>query len=340
MLLLGIALCSLNCTLEFDGDDYFFFEHKGADMPVSVQGNVSSRTFLIFMHGGPGDSGIMTQDIPCWSALKQDIAVVLWDQRNSGFSQGNSAPPTYDLIAEDLELLISILHEHYAIDHLFLAGHSWGGFMAKYYLRDPTQQDQFAGFIDIAGSYDLPLTETYVREFMLDYAGAQIAAGQDASYWQEAMEWYATTEGILLWENIFTHGEYAIASHAAVLEGTVEDYTAGSLSPGTRLNGSYSPIASMINGLGIASLLWNDYMQSSLPADQLGQIALPTLLIWGRHDGVVPVPMAQILHDRLGTPDVDKDIYVLEHSAHYPFLEEPDLVAARILQFINAYSNS
>ncbi len=38
--------------------EFFHLSHKGANMPVWVNGNFSSDVILITVHGGPGDSGM------------------------------------------------------------------------------------------------------------------------------------------------------------------------------------------------------------------------------------------------------------------------------------------
>ena len=38
--------------------DSFHLKSNGADMPVHVFGNASDKTFIILLHGGPGDNGL------------------------------------------------------------------------------------------------------------------------------------------------------------------------------------------------------------------------------------------------------------------------------------------
>ena len=52
---------------------------------------------------------------------------------------------------------------------------------------------------------------------------------------------------------------------------------------------------------------------------ELRRIAVPTELVWGRHDRFVPLALAEAASTRLGWP-----LRVVEHSGHVPHIERPD----------------
>ena len=70
---------------------------------------------------------------------------------------------------------------------------------------------------------------------------------------------------------------------------------------------------------------------------EMYKIVVPTLILWGRHDGALPVELAQEAYDNIGTNTDDKYIYIFENSAHRPTVEEPDLFVDRVKTFINKY---
>jgi pimeloyl-ACP methyl ester carboxylesterase len=57
----------------------------------------------------------------------------------------------------------------------------------------------------------------------------------------------------------------------------------------------------------------------AIPDDMLRRIAVPTSLIWGRHDSIVPLSVGQQASARFGWP-----LHVLEHTGNEPALESPD----------------
>ena len=56
-----------------------------------------------------------------------------------------------------------------------------------------------------------------------------------------------------------------------------------------------------------------------IPPAELERIAVPTALIWGRHDLATPLAVAQATSTRLGWP-----LHVIENAADDPPLEQPD----------------
>ncbi len=62
----------------------------------------------------------------------------------------------------------------------------------------------------------------------------------------------------------------------------------------------------------------------------LERATMPTLLIWGRHDQIVPVPYGRALAERMP----DAELVVLETAGHLPHIEEAALVNRLIADFL------
>ena len=56
-----------------------------------------------------------------------------------------------------------------------------------------------------------------------------------------------------------------------------------------------------------------------VPYTDLHRIAVPTTLLWGRHDRMVPLALGQGAAERLGWP-----LHVVEGAAHAPHVEQPE----------------
>ncbi|WP_370327399.1 alpha/beta fold hydrolase [Euzebya sp.] len=59
---------------------------------------------------------------------------------------------------------------------------------------------------------------------------------------------------------------------------------------------------------------------------------VPTLLLWGADDPVIPLAHGRAAHERIAGSEIE----VIEGAGHFPHLDEPDRVAARILTFVDA----
>jgi 2-hydroxy-6-oxonona-2,4-dienedioate hydrolase len=65
----------------------------------------------------------------------------------------------------------------------------------------------------------------------------------------------------------------------------------------------------------------------------LNRASMPTLLIWGRHDQIVPLPYGRALEERMA----DAELVVLDNAGHLPHIEEPALVTHLIQDFIDRH---
>ncbi len=65
------------------------------------------------------------------------------------------------------------------------------------------------------------------------------------------------------------------------------------------------------------------------PALDLDRVNMPSLLIWGREDRIVPVEYGRALEKRLA----DAELLVIEDTGHLPHIEEPKLTNRAISDF-------
>ena len=105
-------------------DDFFYLRNDGADMPVYVEGNLSSNTFIVVLHGGPGgDAHAYNSAISAFSdRMESNFVMVYYDQRGSGTSMGRykNSILTVEQHAEDLNFLINLLLDKYGLGIKFI----------------------------------------------------------------------------------------------------------------------------------------------------------------------------------------------------------------------------
>lgn len=75
--------------------------------------------------------------------------------------------------------------------------------------------------------------------------------------------------------------------------------------------------------------LLSEYVRHDLTED-LGAIRIPTLVMPGAKDTIVPLELAQELHARIA----GSELAVVEHGSHCPQLDLPDLVNAHLERFL------
>lgn len=327
--LLAALFLALLCACGMDGE-LFFLRHKDADMPAWVRGNTASGTYVLFLHGGPGSTAIAQADLPFFRALEERYAVVYWEQRASGSSQGNVDVTSLTLaqFVEDTDLVVELLRERHAPKQLFLMGHSWGGLLGTAYLTQPERQAKVTGWIEIDGAHDLRAGNALSRDWVLARAEERLHRGERVELWSEAKRFYEARPVL---------GQADLAQHVGYVRAAGGDTFDPSQAPHSSL------VDTLFSPADLPSILHNEpavarsfpIMDLSLTS-QMRAITLPSLVVWGRHDGILPVPLATQAFEALGAPAEDKRLVVLERSAHSPLREQPRETAEAVISFVEA----
>lgn len=81
-------------------------------------------------------------------------------------------------------------------------------------------------------------------------------------------------------------------------------------------------------------LTWRPYMHDpSLPYLLRRLKRLPTLIIWGKQDAIVPLSAAEVYHQAIP----GSQIVVLEPCGHHPEIEHADEFVRRVQEFLKSY---
>lgn len=67
--------------------------------------------------------------------------------------------------------------------------------------------------------------------------------------------------------------------------------------------------------------------------EDLPRLTMPVLLIWGRHDHIVPVEYGRVLAGRVPTAELT----VIENAGHLPHIETPGIVNHLLLDFLERH---
>ena len=79
-----------------------------------------------------------------------------------------------------------------------------------------------------------------------------------------------------------------------------------------------------------AMYTWDPYMHNPKLRYRLHRINVPTLLIWGEGDGVVPVAYAEAYRQMIP----GATLVVIPRAGHLPQVEQPDVVLQHVLAFV------
>ena len=314
--------------LSANASEIFWVKNNGADMPVRVEGNTLSKIIVLIVHGGPGDGSFNYADYQT-AELREKYAVAFWDQRDAGNSAGNNNLNDLSLpqMISDLEAVVAVLKFRYEESHLYLCAHSFGGLLAAGYLVKSSNQDQVRGWIEIDGAHNYPLCNSSSRQMLMDTARSEIDKGHHASQWQGILD-YCTTHDPL--------SSYEIASQTERYARLAEGYMGVKQSTPVSLAEDPSSLLADYYDLNYTSAGKNfmETVNSANYSGQLYEIQIPSLLLWGQYDFVVPPAVGEDGINNLGSSK--KKLVFCPNSGHHPMETDTNLVQDEIINFIES----
>lgn len=313
--------------------DILYLRNKGADMPAYIYGDISSNTFMILLHGGPGGNGLEYRGGQYVEDLEKEIAIVYWDQRGQGSARGNNHHEALDmdLLLDDLDQLVVLLKSQYGQDiNLFLYGHSWGGTYGTKYMMSEKRQQQFNGWIESNGAHDIPRLNKEAIKMFIRIGQEEYDKGNNTTDWKEILDFAKSVDTLNITDE--QGGEINQYGHkAGELIGELK--SAGDDEFRMPYRNPTDLISSGVSGGRTANKLMENGIENIALTDSLYKIKIPTLLLWGKYDFVVPPQLGYDAERLIGS--TDKELVMYQFSDHSPMNGEGEAYAADILRFIN-----
>ena len=300
---------------------------NGTRQWVQVRGTDRDNPTLLFLHGGPG-APMMAMGPAYQNAWEQHFNVVQWDQRASGktfFSQ-SVPPPTYAEMLADAEAVTAWARRFTGQERIYLLGHSWGTMLGSDLVR--ARPDWFSAYIATGMVVDIASNERtgYTHTLHL----AERMQHTEAVGELEALAPYPGADGSLPIEHMETL-RYWQTAYGVGLSHRFGPRTYRELAALLLRSPDYS--------LRDASFFFRDLTELWAPLYQAIErydvraggrsFPVPVIFLLGRHDWQTPSVLAEdFFWQELEAPH--KRLVFLEHSAHTPFLDEPEVFAREL----------
>ena len=328
-----IASCTQENTETYER--FFFRTSDGADLAVEVDGNRNSEVFILLLHGGPGGSGFVYNTGEYSEKLESDYAVVYLDQRGQGASQGSysASQVTLQRFADDVYDLTLFLKQKYGQDiSVFVMGHSWGGTTGTYAMLHTDIQNEIKGWIEVDGAHDIPLLNREAIKLFLEIGNTEIAAGNNISDWQEIVDFASTVDT----NNITEEEGGQINSYGFTAEGLLSQIVlgeSGALSH-SLVTAPTMTLSAYISGMLTASAITEETEKVAM-TDELYKINIPTLLLWGKYDFVVPPALGESAFANISS--TEKELVIFDYSGHSPMDTEAAKLVDEVVEFVELY---
>jgi pimeloyl-ACP methyl ester carboxylesterase len=336
--------CILRCaacqkeriTINSSASEAFYVANDGASMRVLVQGNTAGNTFILVIHGGPGISSYFYNTRYISQNLGDKYAMVYWDQRNAGASQGNANGRNLNLdqMVEDLTKVITVLKFRYGKDmSLFLLGHSFGGLIAADFITRPGNQEMVRGLINADGSHNYPLNDTLTRQMLLSFGKDQISKRRNVDDWETIVSYCNTHTGNFNLEESQQLEKYA--TEAEGLIDSVKKINIPSLLLKYSIADKYPLTAILSNLLYSEDSDFNKELASAQFSSALKTVTIPVLLLWGKYDFTCPPALGEDFYNHISS--AEKRIVISPSSGHNIMLQDERLFCDEVNSFVLKY---
>jgi len=330
--LCGLLLLASLPVFAFDEDHHEVI--NGAMLHFRVRGADKTHPYLVILHGGPGFSSHMFY---AWGpSLEKTLNVVYLDQRGSGESARLTvanvmAPAPAEIKGYTVANLLGDIEgvrQFLKVDKWYVLGHSWGGMLGLEYVT--AHPDHVRGYIHMDGLVSVPQMQNSV----LDNAAKKFAAATP----RDDVDLVQVTQLRALPPDnpIRLFGALGLAMGPAGL------YFAGNQAAG--FSASYAQIGAAIKPYHLsptallpasepaAALIVSDHFLTRDDTSLLAKVTVPTLILNGKQDGVIPPSTAEAAHAAIK----GSQLVELDHCGHFPFFEQPEKTTAAVLAFVES----
>jgi len=314
----------------------FYVDNAGASMRVLVEGNNLSGAYLIFVGGGPGVGDYFYNTDYIKQNIENKYAVVYWDQRNAGGSQGNANGVDLNLaqMTEDLKKVIQVLKYRYGKNiEVFILGHSFGGLLVSSFMTTADYQQMVKAWIFVDGSQNYPLNDTLTHDKLLAIGQQQIAQNKNVTNWTPIVDYCKAHTGNYSFDESNQMGTFAASAETYIDSvnqinylNTFEKYIIPQDWPVTSIAFNY---------LYSSNAPFNYDLYKTQFSTSLYKIVKPVLLIFGKYDFICPSGLGDDILKRISTTDTRMVISPV--SGHDVMFQDEVLFCNEVDKFIEQH---
>lgn len=323
-------------TVGTNVSETFYVENSGASMRVLVEGNTSSGVFIVLVHGGPGSGASIYNSPYISNHIEDKYAIVYWDQRNSGASQGssNGRNLTLEQLTDDLKKVIQVIKSRYGQgSDVFVLGHSFGGLLTSSFLTHSNNQLMVKGWIFADASHNYPLNDTLTRQMLISVGQQQITLNECRKEWQEIVQYCQVHTGNFSLDESDKMLKYAEMAETYIKVVPEVDVWNLFIRNAARYNW---PLTSMLmNYLYSSEAGFNKDLAVTEFSSSLYKVHIPVLVLFGEYDFVCPKELGYDLLKRIGS--TDKKIVISPISGHSIMLQDEILFCNEVNDFVSVH---
>jgi pimeloyl-ACP methyl ester carboxylesterase len=323
-------------TIGTNVNETFYVQNKGASMRVLVRGNNSGKVFIVFVHGGPGAGAFLYDTDYLAANIGDKYAMVYWDERNAGASQGttNGNYLTLGQMTDDLKKVLEVLKARYGEDSdLFLLGHSFGGLLTSSFMTSEDNQSMIKGWIYADCSHNYPLNDTLTREMLLSNGQQQIALNNHKEEWEEIVSYCNIHTGNFSYEE--SHQLETYAGDAETYFEEVPRFDLWSHIREYAIRNKWPLTSILMNYRYSSEASFNKDLAKTTFSSSLFRVTVPVLILYGKYDFICPRELGDDFFKRIGSDD--KKIVISPVSGHNIMFQDEVLFCSEVNKFVGLH---
>jgi pimeloyl-ACP methyl ester carboxylesterase len=290
----------------------------GVEVFLEVAGQDDNAPLLLFLHGGPGSVGLglVPFQVTVGRQLEQDFLVAYLHQRGAGHSDAvPAAQQTFENLVNDVDQVVEYLLQHYGDERLYVVGHSVGGMLAGLYASE--HPEKIGGLVLCSTAMNFKAMLRDSLEVTLEWAKTNevVDAVEQLGRIDESFDTWRDFGALNQWAN---QGNGGVTAHFD-MEAFLADNRIDEEFPNWR-----------DEQLNAATALYAELKELDLD-EEISAFDIPALFVSGEDDTISPINSVRRDYANYGG---SKKLVVLEDSHHLPFIDQTDLLAREIRDFL------
>lgn len=294
----------------------------GISQYIAIEGENRDNPVCLFLHGGPGLSlpyGISGRHQI--ETISSHCNVVYWDQRGAGktFSdQKGDSDFTYEQLESDAKELIAYLREEFEQDKIYLVGYSWGSVLGLRLAK--ALPDQLAGYFGLSQVVNPKASERLLYEWLLEEFETTGHHHFITQLRQLGLPPYEKRSSQQAFQELLTQSNAYVKwneglPNVNVLQWFYQVFACPDLSIGEAYDTLFQASDKMLN----QGNYWKQLQEVNL-IEEIKQVQIPLYFVTGADDYICPVSLVEEFMNQVSSSE--KELLVLEHSAHYFSVED------------------
>lgn len=276
-------------------------EINGLKQKILIRSNDTTQPILLFLHGGPGMTSMLSTHYYS-DSLMNNFIFVDWDQRGAGYSYNdsiNKKTMVIDQFVDDVTSLTYYLMKRFDQKKIFLVGHSWGSIIGLKAIHEyPEFYYSFTGMGQAVNLYQS-------EQLAFNWLHGELIKAKD-------------TAGIRIIEETMFADRGLLTKYGGVYRTNVD--VNAILASSKYFSPEYMDLYQKGFNFSIECLFHSQVLKVDF-FNSIDTVEVPVNFIHGKYDRIFDESLIIRYNNRLTAPA--KKIIWFENSGHFPHLDQP-----------------